>query len=121
MLRPAASVALATVLGAACVPDLSFLQPPPAPPPLGSATDVDGNTYSTIVIGTQEWMASDLKATRYNTGTPIPITEDAFTWANLSTGSYCWYDNDIANKDAYGALYNWYVIQYLQVFGKVDD
>lgn len=112
---------VALVLGTACIPDLSFLQPPADPPPLGSATDVDGNTYPTVVIGNQEWMASNLKATRYNTGTPIPITEDAFTWAHLSTGSYSWYDNDIANKDVYGALYNWYVIQYLQIFGNIDD
>jgi uncharacterized protein (TIGR02145 family) len=121
MLRRAAVAALATVLGSACVPDLSFLQPPPAPPPLGSATDVDGNTYATVVIGTQEWMASNLKATRYNDGTPILITEDAFVWANLSNGSYSWYDNDIANKDLYGALYNWYVIEYLVLRSRIDD
>jgi uncharacterized protein (TIGR02145 family) len=120
-LRRAAVGLLAVVLGSACIPVPDFPQAPPAPPPLGSATDVDGNTYATVVIGYQEWMASNLKATRYRDGTPIPITEDAFTWANLSTGSYSWYDNDIANKDVYGALYNWYVIQYLQIFGKIDD
>ena len=121
MLRHVAVGVLTAVLASACIPDLHFPQPPAAPPPLGSATDVDGNTYATVVIGTQEWMASNLKATSYNDGTPIPITEGAFTWANLSTGSYSWYDNDIANKDIYGALYNWYVIQYLQVFGNIDD
>jgi uncharacterized protein (TIGR02145 family) len=112
---------LAVVLGSACIPDLHFPQPPADPPPLGSATDIDGNTYGTVVIGNQEWMASNLKATSYNDGTSIPITEDAFTWANLRTGSYSWYDDDITNKDVYGALYNWYVIQYLQVFGNIDD
>lgn len=114
-------VVLAAVLGSACIPDLSFLEPPPEPPPLGSATDIDGNTYATVVIGNQEWMASNLKATRYNDGTPIPITEDAFTWARLSNGSYSWYDNDIANKEVYGALYNWHVIEYLQIFKNIDD
>jgi uncharacterized protein (TIGR02145 family) len=121
MLRRAAVVVLTTVLGSACIPDLKIPQPPPDPPPLGSATDIDGNVYATVVIGNQEWMASNLKATSYNTGKPIPITEDASVWANLTTGSYSWYDNDIANKDVYGALYNWYVIQYLQIFGHVDD
>jgi len=109
------------VVGPACIPDLKIPQPPPDPPPLGSATDIDGNVYATVVIGKQEWMASNLKATRYKDGTPIPITQGAYTWANLSTGSYSWYDDDIANKDVYGAFYNWYVIQYLKVFGSVDD
>jgi uncharacterized protein (TIGR02145 family) len=117
--RRAVAGLLAVVLGSAC--DLKSLLPPPDPPPLGSATDVDGNVYATVVIGKQEWMASNLKAVRYNDGTPIPITEDALVWAKLSTGSYSWYDNDLANKDVYGALYNWYVIQYLQVRGRTDD
>ena len=119
MLRPRAVGLLAVVLGAAC--DIKFPPLPQDPPPLGSATDIDGNSYATVVIGKQEWMASNLKATRYNDGTPIPITEDAFTWANLSTGSYSWYDNDITNKDVYGALYNWYVIQYLVLRSRIDD
>jgi uncharacterized protein (TIGR02145 family) len=118
MLRPVVGL-LAVILGSAC--DIKFPQPPQAPPPLGSATDIDGNSYATVVIGKQEWMASNLKATRYNDGAPIPIMEDAFTWANLSTGSYSWYDNDIANKDVYGALYNWYVIQYLELRSRIDD
>ena len=121
ILRRAAVGLLAVVLGAACVPLPDFPQPPPDPPPLGSATDIDGNVYATVVIGNQEWMASNLKATSYNDGTPIPITEDAFVWANLGTGSYSWYDNDIANKDVYGALYNWYVMQYLQLRSRIDD
>jgi uncharacterized protein (TIGR02145 family) len=112
MLRPVMVGILAVVLDLAC--GLSIPTPPPAPPPLGSATDVDGNTYATVVIGKQEWMASNLKVTKYNDGTPIHITEDASTWAKLSTPSYSWYDDDIANKDIYGALYNWWVIQYLQ-------
>ncbi len=119
MLRPVAVGLLAVVLGSAC--DIKFPALPQDPPPLGSATDIDGNTYATVVIGKQEWMASNLKATRYNDGTPILITEDAFTWANLSTGSYSWYDDDITNKDVYGALYNWYVIQYLVLRSRIDD
>ena len=119
MLRPVTVGLLAAVLGSAC--DIKFPPLPQAPPPLGSATDIDGNSYATVVIGKQEWMASNLKATRYNDGTPIPITEDAFTWANLSTGSYSWYDDDITNKDVYGALYNWYVIQYLELRSRIDD
>ncbi|HEY4187424.1 MAG TPA: fibrobacter succinogenes major paralogous domain-containing protein [Polyangia bacterium] len=121
MLRHVAVGVLGAILSSACIPLPDFPPLPQDPPPLGSATDVDGNTYPTVVIGTQEWMAGNLKATRYNDGTPIPITEDAFVWANLSTGSYSWYDDDIANKDVYGALYNWYVIQYLQLRSRIDD
>lgn len=73
-------------------------------------TDGDGNTYATTQIGTQRWLAENLKTTTYNDGTAIPNVTDNATWAGLSTHAYCWYDNDITYKDVYGALYNWYVI-----------
>jgi uncharacterized protein (TIGR02145 family) len=74
-------------------------------------TDVDGNSYKTIKIGTQLWMAENLKTTKLNDGTPITLTSDASSWSNLTTGSFCWYNNDEASsKDAYGALYNGYTI-----------
>ncbi|MCX6334222.1 MAG: fibrobacter succinogenes major paralogous domain-containing protein [Bacteroidia bacterium] len=73
--------------------------------------DVDGNTYKTIRIGQQIWMAEDLKATRYSDGTAIPnITYDT-VWTALTTPAYCWFDNDAATyKPTYGVLYNWYVV-----------
>jgi len=81
------------------------------PPPTGTVTDIEGNVYPTIVIGQQEWMVENLKTTTYNDGTPIPNVTDDNTWINLTSGAYCWYDNDIANKDVYGALYNWNTTQ----------
>lgn len=72
--------------------------------------DIDGNVYSTVVIGNQEWFAENLKTTKYNNGTPIPNITDNTVWAGLSTGAYAWYNNDIANKPTYGALYNWYTV-----------
>lgn len=82
-----------------------ILTPCPGTP---SVTDIDGNTYNTVQIGDQCWMKENLKTTRYRNGTSIPnVTVDS-TWANLTTGAYKWYDNDISWKDLYGALYNWY-------------
>ncbi|MEN8250094.1 MAG: fibrobacter succinogenes major paralogous domain-containing protein [Bacteroidota bacterium] len=74
-------------------------------------TDIDENNYSTIEIGSQIWMAENLKTTKYNDGTPISIETDIEEWANLSTEAYCWYDNDeVTNKPDYGALYNLYAV-----------
>ena len=75
-----------------------------------TVTDVDGNVYHTIVIGNQEWMLENLKTTRYNDGTPIPNVTDVTEWRNVDEPAYVWYNNDISNKEPYGALYNWHVI-----------
>jgi uncharacterized protein (TIGR02145 family) len=73
--------------------------------------DDDGNSYTTVTIGTQVWMKENLKTTKYNDGTSIPLVTDATAWTNLSTPGYCWYNNDAANyKAPYGALYNWYTV-----------
>jgi uncharacterized protein (TIGR02145 family) len=93
----------------------------------GTVTDIDGNTYETIEIGskkgtsgydgtggtkaTQIWMARNLRTTRYNDGTDIPQVTDNGEWISLETPAYCWHDNDAATyKFAYGALYNWYAV-----------
>jgi uncharacterized protein (TIGR02145 family) len=74
-------------------------------------TDQDGNTYKIVTIGTQVWMAENLKTTRCNDNTPIPLVADSVKWISLNTPGYCWYDNDAnANRATYGALYNWYAI-----------
>jgi len=73
-------------------------------------TDKEGNTYKTVYIGTQLWMAENLKTAKYNDGTTIPnVTEDA-QWANLTTGAWSYYNNDAANNAKYGKLYNWYAV-----------
>ena len=77
----------------------------------GTVNDIDGNIYKTIGIGSQTWMAENLKTTKYNDGTSIPIVTDGTAWAALSTPGYCWYNNDEATyKAIYGALYNWYTV-----------
>lgn len=74
--------------------------------------DVDDNLYSAVKIGDQIWMKNNLKTTRYNDGTDIPLVTDAVVWTGLSTPAYCWYDNDKETYgNTYGALYNWYVVE----------
>ena len=73
-------------------------------------SDLDGNVYPTVTIGTQTWMAENLKTTKYNDGTAIPNITDNTSWSALTSGAYCWYNNDIANKSTLGALYNWHAV-----------
>jgi len=74
-------------------------------------SDLDGNSYKTVEIGGQTWMAENLRTTRYNDGTSIPLETDGSVWANLTSPAYCWFDNDPDKyKAAYGALYNWYTV-----------
>ena len=76
-----------------------------------SVTDIDGNTYSIIQIGTQFWTGENLKTTKFNDNTDIPLVTDATTWISLATPAFCWYNNDEAtNKDIYGGLYNFYAV-----------
>jgi len=72
--------------------------------------DFDGNIYGTVQIGDQIWMAENLKVSHYNNGDPIPTNYDGSSWTNLSTGSYCIYDNITSNSNTYGYLYNWFAI-----------
>ena len=76
----------------------------------GTVNDIEGNTYSTIGIGCQIWMADNLKTTKYNDGTAIPNVTTDQTWYTLNSEAYCDYDNNISNSDIYGRLYNWYVV-----------
>lgn len=77
-----------------------------------TVTDKDGNVYGTITIGTQVWMAENLKTTKYNDGVGIPLVTDDIAWTDLTTPGYCWYDNNQATYgNTYGAFYNWYVVE----------
>jgi uncharacterized protein (TIGR02145 family) len=76
----------------------------------GTVTDIDGNVYKTIKIGTQTWMAENLKTTRYTDGSNIPYITDREAWLEVLSPAYCWYNNDPGSKNLYGALYNWYAV-----------
>lgn len=77
---------------------------------LSGVKDIDGNTYKIVTIGTQVWFGENLRTTKYNDGTAIPLVIDPVDWDELNSPAYCWRDNDIANKSTYGALYNWYAV-----------
>lgn len=78
----------------------------------GTMTDQDGNVYKTVTIGTQTWMAENLRTTKYNDGTAIPLVTGNDAWTALSTGAYCNYNNttSIDTIATYGRLYNWYAV-----------
>ena len=81
------------------------------PDAIGTVSDIDGNIYHYVTIGTQVWMVENLKTTKYRNGDPIVNITDNAVWSTLTSGAYCWYNNDAATyKTTYGALYNWYVI-----------
>ena len=73
--------------------------------------DIDGNLYPTVRIGNQTWMAENLKVTRYNEGSSIPLAVENNLWVKTTFPGYCYYNNDIAYKNVYGCLYNWYVVK----------
>lgn len=72
-------------------------------------TNSQTNT-DTVTIGTQIWMNKNLDVATYSDGTPIPQVTDPLEWANLTTGAWCYYNNDPANGALYGKLYNWYAV-----------
>jgi uncharacterized protein (TIGR02145 family) len=80
-------------------------------PVYGSLADQDGNNYKTRIIGTQTWMAENLKTTKFNDGTPIPVVTDASSWNNLSGPACCWQSYNPDYKVKYGVLYNWYTVE----------
>jgi len=73
-------------------------------------TDIDGNSYRTIVLGNQEWMAENLKTTRYRNGDLIQNITDDEAWADAATGAWSAYDNEEENIGRYGKLYNWFAV-----------
>jgi uncharacterized protein (TIGR02145 family) len=73
-------------------------------------SDVEGNSYKTVYVGAQHWMAENLKAGRYNNGNLISKLTDNEQWRTSENGAWCNYKNDEFFEQKYGKLYNWYVV-----------
>lgn len=76
----------------------------------GSVADCSGNTYATIEIGNQVWMAENLSTTCYANGDPITNVTDNTQWSNVTTGAWVHHSNDTTYENPYGKLYNWYAV-----------
>ena len=78
---------------------------------IAGLVDIDGNAYSTIVIGNQNWMAENLKVTKYRNGDNITNITTNSAWSTNTSGAYGVYDNDETTYlNSYGRLYNWYAV-----------
>jgi len=78
--------------------------------------DVEGNIYPVVTIGTQVWMAENLRTTKFNDGTPIPLIKGESDWAvlhgQLNKPAFSWYNDDAKiDKGVYGGLYNWWAVK----------
>lgn len=74
-------------------------------------SDSEGNVYQAVTIGSQIWMAENLRSTKLNDGTLISSVKDNTLWSNLTTPGYSYYGNDsVTYKNSCGALYNWYAV-----------
>ena len=83
----------------------------PEPITLPDLTDIDGNEYDTVKISSQFWMQQNLKTSHYRNGDPIPEITSMILWSSLTSGAWCWYNNDSVTYAAiYGKLYNWYAV-----------
>ena len=89
--------------------------------PGNGVIDIDSNHYNSVNIGTQEWQKENLNVSKYTDGTIIPQVTDPTQWANLTTGAWCYYNNDPTNGAIYGKLYNWYAVAGIYDNASLND
>jgi len=76
----------------------------------GNGSSNESSSSDQVIIGNQVWMTKNLNVETYRNGDIIPQVQDSTAWANLTTGAWCYYDNDSSNGEKYGKLYNWYAV-----------
>jgi uncharacterized protein (TIGR02145 family) len=80
------------------------------PPAVESIFDADGNAYTSVVIGTQEWLSQNLKTTKYCNGDPLVTDLISISWQSSSVGAWAYYNDDSTMNDIFGKLYNFYAV-----------
>jgi Fibrobacter succinogenes major domain (Fib_succ_major) len=104
------------IFGVACSDDAAVTKKSPFPLVSGQVwgkgvTDVDNNSYATVVMNNREWMVGNLKTTKYNDGTPILNKTTSAEWSCSAVPAFCWLaNNEITYKESLGASYNWYAV-----------
>ena len=86
--------------------------------PGDGVTDIEGNEYRTVIIGNQEWMAENLRTTRYHDETEIETGLSDTDWRNTTTGAMAVQPHGTLSGlnseedvvEAYGRLYNWHAV-----------
>ncbi|MFH1120221.1 MAG: CARDB domain-containing protein [Bacteroidota bacterium] len=73
-------------------------------------TDIDGNVYTSVILGNQEWLVQNLKTTHFANGELIPNITDNTQWGSLTSSAWTWYNNSSQFENPYGKLYNWYSV-----------
>lgn len=79
-------------------------------PPGETLTDIDGNVYQTVKIGSQTWMKENLAVIHYRNGDPVLNIINDSLWVTSDSGAYCNFNNDESYIKTYGRLYNWYAV-----------
>jgi len=82
-----------------------------------AAKDYNGNLYNSVVIGDQEWLTENLKATNFSNGGIIQNVTDPNEWGSVTVPAYCWYENNESNKVTCGVLYNWNTTKFVFIDG----
>jgi uncharacterized protein (TIGR02145 family) len=77
----------------------------------GTISDINSNLYKTVGIGTQLWMAQNLRTSRLNDGKKINCVSDNTQWKSLTQPGYSWYNNDSISNERYGVLYNFFTVE----------
>ena len=77
---------------------------------MGDENSTQQSNIASVTIGTQVWTKKNLDVSYYRNGDRIPQVKNPAKWAELTTGAWCWYNNDSATGAVYGKLYNWYAV-----------
>ena len=78
--------------------------------PSTTVSDIEGNVYHTVTIGTQTWMVENLRTRKFRDGSSIDSIADRIAWKSTSTAAWCNYNNDAVSATLYGKLYNYYAV-----------